>query len=51
MSRITLRNCLTVVSCQLTRLRLLETAQAMKACDAGDLNITLVRPEQLPNVS
>ena len=27
----TLRNCFTVVSCQLARLRLLATAQAMKA--------------------
>ena len=31
MSLITLRNCFSVVSCQLARLRLLPTAQAMKA--------------------
>merc|ERR1712037_1080742 len=49
MSRSTLRNCFTVVSCQLARLRLLPTAQAMKTCDANGLNTTLVRPEQRPN--
>ena len=42
----TLRNRFTVMSCQFVRLWLLPTDQAMKTCDAGSLNTTLVRPEQ-----
>ena len=33
----------------MARLRLLPTAQVMKARDRGGLNTTLVRPEQSPN--
>ena len=49
MSLITLRNCLTVVSCQLTRLRLLPTAQTMKAGGAGGQKVTDVSAAQSAN--
>ena len=50
MSLSTLRNRSTVVSCQLVRLRLLPTAQAMKAAlDGGGRKTTEVRLVQLPN--
>ena len=50
MSRSTLRNRITVVSCQLARLRLLPTAQAMKApLDTGGRKTTEVRGEQYLN--
>ena len=45
-SRITLRNLFTVVSCQLSRLRLLLTAQAMKADDIDGRKTTEVSWEQ-----
>ena len=46
MSRSTLRDCFKVVSCQLTRLRLLPTAQAMKAHDIRGRKTTVVSPVQ-----
>ena len=52
MSRSTLRNRITVVSCQLARLRLLPTAQAMKAAlDGGGRKTTEVRVVQLEKPS
>ena len=50
MSLSTLRNRSTVVSCQLARLRLLPTAQAMKAAlDTGGRKMTEVRAVQSAN--
>ena len=42
----TLRNCVTVVSCQLARLRLLPTAQAMNSGDRDRRKMTAVSPVQ-----
>ena len=50
MSRSTLRKRITVVSCQLARLRLLPTAQAMKApLDTGGRKTTEARAVQFLN--
>ena len=46
MSRSTLRIRCMVVSCQLSRLRLLPTAQTRKACEAGDRETTDARLTQ-----
>ena len=42
----TLRNCVTVVSCQLARLRLLPTAQTVNSGDRDRRKMTAVRPVQ-----
>ena len=51
MSLSTLRDCFRVVSCQLSRLRLLPTTQAMKAAEKDGRKTTEVSPEQSLNAA